>query len=806
MILKVIMLPRYSIRQRRTSLTARPRLLFRSTRSLKINRRSLLAVLSLSLLLGPLSTPKAQTVPVTLKGKVTDTLGAVVPNAAVALRNLATGLERMSSTDHDGMFTFTGVREGRYLLTAVAPGFASVSKEIDAGVLDQEVMLTLEPATLREQTVVVSGSRQEELRDSLSARVEVLTRAYIRDTAYETVGEVLREVPGVMTRRGSETSGAAGEQIQGIDSRQVLVLLDGQPVIGARGIKSGVINLDRQSAGKLERIEIVKGASSSLYGSDAIGGVINLITREPTSPLEFSLSSSGGSFGAFDGRTEFGFIRERMSGYFDFERHKNNGFDLTPTTFDTTGAGFHRYDAYGRLRVRPTPTLSLTASANSYWNRAQGRVLGEQGNQFNWTDEDSQSYGLNADWQMNARTTMQVRGYFARFDEISRGRLAPPLDIILPDGNLFERFGKMDATFTRIIGERQLVQAGGEWTTDRYRGINRLRSEGGERADTRTFWGQDRIGLNRLMLTLGVRYDDHSIFGAAFSPKVGVNLRVDENLRLRASYGRGFRAPDLGQLYYRFLNPTSFYQVIGNPNLRPEHADSYQLGGECTAWRGRLRVDLNLFRNDVTNLIEAVNLGFIATRAQLMAVMAREGIDPSFNPTLNRLLFFYKNVRDARTQGAELEAEVLLPRGFAVRGAYTYLDARDVTAHLSLTNRHRHQGFAGIAWELPRQGLRLNLRGTFYSSWIATRSTAGGTIRDTIAPGFALWDLYGAKRLFDTERSALEIFGAIDNLNDSRDPNAGLLDAQGNPLPIYRPEQGRTFRIGLRYTFTGNRK
>ncbi|CDM64293.1 TonB-dependent receptor [Pyrinomonas methylaliphatogenes] len=739
-----------------------------------------------------------------LRGRVTDTLGAVVPNAPIMLRNLTTGLERTTTTGADGTFVFAGVREGRYLLTVTASGFAPLSKEIDT--IAQEIALTLEPAPLHEQTIVVSGSRQEELRESLNARVEVLTRARIRDTGYETVAEVLRELPGVVTRRGSETAGAAGEQIQGIDSRQVLVLLDGQPLIGARGIKSGIINLDRQSTGKLERIEVVKGAASSLYGSDAIGGVINLITREPSSPIEFSFTSSGGSFGVFDGRGELGFARDRISGYFDFERHKNNGFDLTPTTFDTTGAGFHRYDAYGRLRFQATRTLFLTTFANGYWNRSQGRALGEQGDQINWTDEESQNYGLNAEWQMNARTTVQARGYFARFDEISRGRLAPPLNTALPDGNLFERFGKADATITRIIGERQLLQAGGEWLTDRYRGINRLRDASGERADMRTLWAQDRISLNRLTLILGARYDDHSIFGAAFSPKAGANLRINENLRLRASYGRGFRAPDLGQLYYRFLNPTSFYQVIGNPHLEPEHANSYQLGSEYATRRGSFRFGLNLFRNDVANLIEAVNLGFIATRAQLAAIMAREGIDPSFDPVLNRLLFFYKNVRDARTQGVELDTEIILPRGFAVGGAYTYLDARDETAHLPLTGRHRHQGFVRIAWEAPRRGLRLNLRGTFYSSWIAARSTAGSIVRDTIAPGFALWDVYGAKRLFNTERGTLEVFGAIDNLNDSRDPNTGRLDAQGNPLPIYRPEQGRTFRVGLRYSFASGRK
>lgn len=103
-------------------------------------------------------------------------------------------------------------------------------------------------------------------------------RSRIEETGgHESVGEILREVPGVVTRRGSETAGSAGEQIQGIDSRQVLVLIDGQPIVGARGIKrGGVLNLDRQSTARLDRVEVVQGAASALYGSEALWGVINL--------------------------------------------------------------------------------------------------------------------------------------------------------------------------------------------------------------------------------------------------------------------------------------------------------------------------------------------------------------------------------------------------------------------------------------------------------------------------------------------------------------------------------------------------
>ena len=134
----------------------------------------------------------------------------------------------------------------------------------------------------------------------------------------------------MISRRGSETAGAAGEQIQGIDSRQVLVLLDGQPLLGARGIKRGVVNLDRQSSARLEQVEVVKGAASALYGSDAIGGVINMITRDATAPFDTTGELSGGSRGEVNAVAEAGMRRDRFSGLFSIEHHRNDGFDLTP--------------------------------------------------------------------------------------------------------------------------------------------------------------------------------------------------------------------------------------------------------------------------------------------------------------------------------------------------------------------------------------------------------------------------------------------------------------------------------------------
>jgi outer membrane receptor for ferrienterochelin and colicins len=728
-----------------------------------------------------------------VKGKVTDPADKAVSGAIVVLINQSTGLERTANTDGDGIFIFNGLGSESYKAVITARGFARMEKTVDSG--QGELVFKLEIAPLREDVTVVSGSRQEELRERLNTKVDVVTENDIKTTGYETVGEVLREVPGVITRRGSDTSGVAGEQVQGVNSRQVLVLMDGQPLIGARGIKSGNLNLDRQSTGRLSAVEVVKGASSALYGSDAIGGVINLITREPNRPFTATFTASGGNFGILDTRGDIAFKHKKLSGIFSLERHKNNGFDLDPATFSQEGAGFHRYDTYGKLKYQFNDKFSLTGFANSYWNTSVGRVNGESGPQFNNVDDESQNYGLTGDWAIDDRTALQMRGYFARFDEITTGSLFPS-GTALPDGDLFERYGKLDATLSRVIGERQFFQAGVEWTTDRYRGINRLQNDSGVKADTSVLWLQDKISAtSRLTFTVGGRYDHHSVFGSAFSPKIGLNYRLTNYASLRASWGRGFRAPDLGQLFYHFDNSPNFYQVLGNPGLSPEHSGSWQAGGEFNGFTRKLHIGVNYFRNDVRNLIDSTSLGFVTSAANVRALLTANGLDPALGQYIthyNVLLFVYQNRANVYTQGAELDGSYALPLGFQVSGAYTYLDARDNSDTISkgryLTGRNRHQGFVKLAYDNIRYKFNANLRGSFYSKWIASRNET--TNVETIAAPFQLWDLYGAKSL----PKGFEVFAAMDNMFDSKDPNSGTNQA------IFRPEAGRTFRLGVRWS------
>ena len=728
-----------------------------------------------------------------LNGVIRDSSGAVVPGATVIVRQPGRAFERILESGRDGRFEIAPVEPGEYQIEAIAAGFAIATTTVR--VPSAAADLTLTPAAVVEEVEIVSASRQEELRQTLNTNVSVLSRRQIEESGSQTVAEMLREVPGVVSRRGSESAGPAGEQIQGIDSRQVLVLLDGQPLLGARGIKRGVINLDRQSTGRLEQIEVVKGAASALYGSDAIGGVINLITRDATAPFETTGELSGGSLGERNAVAEAGMRRGRAAAFASVEHHEQDGFDLTPSTFDTTGAPFRRADLMARVRFKANDALSLSALATGYDNHTTGRSNGELGPQQDQIDESTLNVNVQGDWLPRASTAVQGRVYAARFDEASAGMLATgqPLE----PGELDERLFKIDGSFSHILGSRQQLQGGADYWKDKYSGINRLRNDSGEQASIGTAWLQHRLNVGRVTTTVGLRSDTHSQFGSAVSPKVAANAQLGGGTSVRASYGRGFRAPDIGQLYYRFLNPSSIYQVIGNPNLQPEYANSLQVGGEFATPGRRARFGVNVFRNDVRDLIESVSLGFAATPAQVSAIFAREGLDPAFRPVAGRLLFTYKNINDAVTAGAEVDGEFAVTRALSLAGAYTYLDARDDANDLPLTGRHRHHAHVRATWR-HAIGLTANLRGQFYGDWIAARATVSGQPQDTVAPGFAIWDAYVSQRL----ARSISLFVAVDNIADNQDPNAGQLSAAGAPLAVYRADAGRTARFGVRWSWS----
>lgn len=748
-----------------------------------------------------------------IRGRLSDLANLGVPNAGVTIRNVLSGESRVTKTSSDGTFQFRGLHPGLYVLTASSGGLVLSAKTVEIRTGETlgagDLRMSLVAAGDR---VVVSASRIDEIQDEAPTKVLLITQQRIQNTGYERVGDVLSEIPGIVTLGQSYGVGVVGgEQIDGIDSKETLVLLDGLPFVGARGIDEGYIDLNQQDVGKLDRVEVVKGAASALYGTDAIGGVINLISHQPTQPLEIDATTSGGSLGQVDTRLGIGGQWRKLSAFLDLEHHQHDSYSLLPDDPTTVGAYENRQDGLVKLRYTFNPRIALGFTASGYANHDHGFGFTEESdptdpmNFLNTptalrSNDSTQTYALVADFVPTSSTTLQLRGYSAQYNEDSNSRLyedgieGPVFD----PGNLREIYRCADATVGQQWGSHQFLQGGYEWVRDEYSGDNRLvGGSAGQELYTNDAWFQDRIQpFGNLLLTLGARYQNNSSFGSHAVPKAGAVYRINDHLIVRGAFGLGFRAPNLGELYYHLLHLEYGYQVIGNPTLRPETSQSYSTGGTFTA--GRYQLSLNLFRNNLRNLIDDVlfcdeTAGQDCSGQTLVQLMTQYGVPPSFDyDTSGAALFTFVNlnVDRAYTQGFDVDGRVAFTPSLVFSGAYTYLEAVDPVTHTWLPYRNRHQGHVMFEYTRPRWGLTTNIRGTFFSKW-PTENNEGSPSTDW-AYGYQIWNFYLSKTL----GRGIRAFGSIDNLMDSRDQKLTQ-----NPPSFDRPDFGRTFRIGMSYSF-----
>jgi outer membrane receptor for ferrienterochelin and colicins len=731
-----------------------------------------------------------------VEGHVLDQQGKAIVNADVTLRNTLTGAATKAGSSPEGAYSFEEVSPGDYDLTAAASGLAPATRslQVKSDSPIGETDITLSVASVRQSVTVISGSRVEELQQESPLPVDVVTKQRIERTGFESVADVLAEIPGVVTRNNASFSGSSQEQIDGVASQDILVLQDGLPIVGARGINSGIIDLDQQNIGRLDRVEVVRGAASSLYGTDAIGGVINMITHEPTHPFEGGLRLAGGTLGAVDGALNLGTQWKKLTAFTDLELHRINSYTLVPDDESTVGANNQRYDGLVKLGYSFDPRASIGYTGTAYHDDANGKSAdftgaATSGYDYAISHDSTQSHALVGDFLPTSKTVVQARLYEVRYDSNSAqnpinqdNSHGPQFDY----GNLYERYHRTDATISQQLASWQFLQGGDEWVQDSYRGLNRIvGNDDGQQITTNDVWLQDRIQpWKKLIVNVGGRYNHHSLYGSHVVPKIGLVYKINDRWTVRSAYGKGFRSPSIGELYYLLLHPEYGYQVIGNPTLKPERSESYSVGADYQI--NRYSVGVTLYRNNLNQLINYVFAGIPESEADLEALLAQYGVPLSFGAQPGLQTFVYTNVDQAYTQGINLKGSVLLTRSLRVDGTYAYLDPYDVTDKVTLNERSRNQGYFRTEYVSNRLGIVANIRGNFYGRYLID-ATSGEH-----EEAYALWNLYASK---DISRG-LQAYGSINNLGNSRD---SLLS---QTTPTYdRSDYGRTFRVGLRYTF-----
>lgn len=509
---------------------------------------------------------------------------------------------------------------------------------------DPEQVLELEE-------IVVTGTRTPYRIDEAPVPTQVIRREEIMAAGSDNVAQILDQIPGLYVRRNEEFRlGGNTVRMQGADPNKVAILLNGRRF---RGGVDGVVDLRDIPAANVERIEIIRGPASSLYGSDAMGGVINIITSQPTAEPTFDAAVAGGNFGRVFGRASHGY-QVGPVGYFVSYQHDEiqlaQQFTDSSAQYagDAADAKQTRDDLLGQLNYKLTPDHTLSFIGN-YAPVREGPL----------SDRKNVTVGGTWDATLTPVTSANADANLYYFDRINT----------LGGFEENVRFREWDlglrglhTWINGIWGERHQLSLGYRFNHEQMLSAGRtVDSSAGAvylpdvdaYAYLQAPYFQDEILLSeRWSAVIGTSIDVHNRYGAEVNPRGTISWRPHEDYRLAVTVGRGFRAPDLLQLYDRDFNNIGFgnnsYVILGNPDLNPETDLATTITGEAQPIAG-LRLTLDLYRHEFRDLI-----GFsIRCFRQGDQDICTPGAENPF-PDVVATVFQYQNVRKAITQGVEL--------------------------------------------------------------------------------------------------------------------------------------------------------
>jgi outer membrane receptor for ferrienterochelin and colicins len=557
---------------------------------------------------------------------------------------------------------------------------AEIFPEPDAGEGEPPVVSRVDEAASGDQdalgeVIVVTGTRSETPLDSSPVATEVVRRDQIEASGAETLAEALSFKPGLWIDRGV---GGTGVTMQGLGSEYVLVLVDGQRQIGR---VDGTVDLDRMGVGEVEQVEIVRGPSSALYGSDALGGVINVIRRDPSEP-EAEVMARTDSEESRDLRGRVAGRRGDLLGSLAGEWREGPSFDRSPGDPSTTISAYEDWRVAGSAGLRRGEWLEVDAHSEYLRRDLRGATAQPAGGIFDRRNLIEGASGRLSAVLSGDRTVARFSaGVGLHRDQfVNDQRNSGAMD---QDEETNERLVEATAQVERALFERHRVTAGAEVMYEVLES-DRLVDGDGDRSRISAY-AQDewRIGERYQLLVMpAARVDHDSQFGTHATPRLAARYDVTDHVITRGSLGFGFRAPGFKELYLRFENPGVGYVVDGNRDLDPETSWSAQGGAE---WRARrwLYLGASGFYNDIDNLITAVTKDEGGVGAPIV--------------------FSYDNIGRARTMGGELT--VALRRGrLGIEAGYAYTAARDMTKERRLGGVPSQRAMVGVRWRDPGEG------------------------------------------------------------------------------------------------------
>ena len=610
-------------------------------------------------------------------GTVTDEAGR--PLAGASVRVEGTGLG--AAADEAGAFRLDTVPAGAQTLVVSLVGYAPAERAVVVpNGFGVRLDVRLAEMPVESGPVVVTATRTARALESVAVPTTVVDAEAIRQQGAVRLGDVLEAVPGLFL----VDDHGGGVQVQGFASDYTLVLLDGEPVIGRT---AGTLSVDRLTVAGVERVEIVGGPSSSLYGSEALAGVVNLVTALPAPGVETgAVRARAGTYGTTDATAEAAVGRERWAARAFVNRYGSGGYDLTPDAFGPTVPAYADWtgDLRARLDVGGT-RLSLGVRAAAQ-DQEGGFAREEDGAEVRYRDTGRRvDWSVHPEWAVpiGRRFHLTTTLYGARYTTETRFRRESDGAVTYAD-DFDQRFAKAEAQLDALWGRRHATVVGAGATDERLAGDRYAPDASGNAPSAQQVYAfaQHEWAPSRLFeLSASARFDAHSDYAARLTPKLSALVRPAEGVRLRASVGSGFRAPAFRQLYLAFTNAAAGYSVFGSTRLAEGLAELEEGGQIAQAFLdpsalGAIRAESSVALNvgaawDVGPGLAVEAGGFWNEVSDLIETQ------PVAQKTNGQSVFGYFNLARVYTRGLDAAVTARPATGVEIVGSYQVLQARD---------------------------------------------------------------------------------------------------------------------------------
>jgi len=680
-----------------------------------------------------------------ISGTVKSNRDKVLSGANIVIKNTNAG----AASDQEGRYAIHGLKDGNYEIRVSYFGFETVERPVKLCGEDVSLDFVLQETSIDLNAVVVTGTRTEKsLKNTPVLTQSINIRELLNKDATDITQALESVVPGI---EFSNTASGKSVSLQGLDPQYMLFLVDGERLAGDT---YGDIDYSRINMAAIERIEVVKGAASTLYGSNALGGVINIITKTPSRKLDLFASSRFSKFNTRNYQLSAGSKAGKFSTQTSVVFDKTDGYDLLE------GNSYRTQEREDALVINEI--LKYSHSRN-FLVEARLSVLNK--NRDNTSEElydrrnRDLTYGMKASWFINPENTVTLSwnsDNYELLNKVSEDEQESDYDNLYNNARLLGNFN---------LTKWSILTAGAEYVCEKL-DAPRNNIEDQSHIDYIVYAQEDiRLG-EKLNVLGGFRAHNNSQYGWHYTPQVSALYKMG-HLALRSNFGMGYKTPSLKEKYMSFQIPAPGPPMflVGYEGLKPETSKYTSLSAEYT--RRGVSFSVSLYNNDIADMIT-------------------ENLDEYTVKPGGIIEYAYRNYDHVRLKGVDVLLKTKVARNLLVSGTVTFSEKYDEVADKAFDNVRNFTGKFNADYNLNTccYNLDLNLQSNYYgakSIYLMDEKTH--QTRKVDLESFSLWKLTSTH----TFKSNYFVKAGLDNIFNFKDKSGGY--NHGTP--------GRVFFAGV---------